>query len=81
MPAQGQKFRAAAGTVDRAREYAVDAAVELVKGAAFATFDETVDVAVRSIRGMPTRWYAAPWSCRTAPASRCASSSSPRVTG
>ena len=47
MPAQGKKFRAAAGTVDRAREYAVDAAVELVKGAAFAKFDETVDVAVR----------------------------------
>ncbi|MGE5092804.1 MAG: 50S ribosomal protein L1 [Bacillota bacterium] len=47
MATQGKRFRAAAGTVDRAKEYPVQTAVELVKGAAFAKFDETVDVAVR----------------------------------
>jgi large subunit ribosomal protein L1 len=47
MPAQGKKFRTASATVDRAREYPVQTAVELVKGASFAKFDETVDVAVR----------------------------------
>ena len=46
MPAQGKKFRAAVGKVDRAREYPISDAVALVKGAAFAKFDETVDVAV-----------------------------------
>ncbi|MEO8227331.1 MAG: 50S ribosomal protein L1 [Gemmatimonadota bacterium] len=47
MAANGKRFRTAAATVDRAREFPVQAAVELVKGAAFAKFDETVDVAVR----------------------------------
>ena len=47
MATQGKRSRAAAGTVDRTREFAIPAAVELVKGAAFAKFDETVDVAVR----------------------------------
>jgi large subunit ribosomal protein L1 len=47
MATQGKRFRAAAGTVDRSREFAIPAAVEMVKGAAFAKFDETVDVAVR----------------------------------
>ena len=47
MPATGKKFRAAAATVDRTREYSIPDAVALVKGAAFAKFDETVDVAVR----------------------------------
>ncbi len=47
MGAAGKRFRTAAATVDRAREYPVQAAVEMVKGAAFAKFDETVDVAVR----------------------------------
>ncbi len=46
MPTQGQMFRAAAGKVDRTREYPISDAVALVKGAAFAKFDETVDVAV-----------------------------------
>jgi large subunit ribosomal protein L1 len=46
MPAVGKKFRAAAGQVDRNREYGVPEAVELVKKSAFAKFDETVDVAV-----------------------------------
>jgi len=47
MPAQGKRFRAAVATVDRVRTYPIPEAVALVKGAAFAKFDETVDVAVR----------------------------------
>jgi large subunit ribosomal protein L1 len=47
MATQGKRFRAAAGKVDRSREFPIPAAVEMVKGAAFAKFDETVDVAVR----------------------------------
>ena len=46
MPTQGKKFRAAAAKVDRTREYPIPEAVSLVKGASFAKFDETVDVAV-----------------------------------
>jgi large subunit ribosomal protein L1 len=46
MPAAGKKFRAAAATIDRTRGYSVPEAVDLVKKAAFAKFDETVDVAV-----------------------------------
>jgi large subunit ribosomal protein L1 len=47
MPTAGKKFRAAATKVDRTREYAISDAVTLVKAAAFAKFNETVDVAVR----------------------------------
>jgi large subunit ribosomal protein L1 len=47
MPATGKKFRAAAVKVDRTREYGISDAVALVKAAAFAKFNETVDVAVR----------------------------------
>ncbi len=47
MPAQSKKFKAAAAKVERAREYQIPDAVALVKGASFAKFDETVDVAVR----------------------------------
>jgi ribosomal protein L1 len=47
MATQGKKFTAAATKVDRSREYQIPEAVGLVKGAAFAKFDETVDVAVR----------------------------------
>jgi len=47
MPAQGKRFRAAAGHVDSARAYQVTEAVDLVKKAATAKFNETVDVAVR----------------------------------
>lgn len=47
MTAQGRKFRTAAATVDRDRNYTLAEAVALVKGAAFAKFNETVDVAVR----------------------------------
>ncbi len=46
MPA-GRKFRTAAATVDPAKQYTVPDAVALVKAAAFAKFDETVDAAVR----------------------------------
>jgi large subunit ribosomal protein L1 len=46
MPAQGKKFRAAVAKVDRTREYPISDAVAMLKGAAFAKFDETVDVAV-----------------------------------
>ena len=46
MPAQGKKFRAAVAKVDRAREYQIPDAVALVKGASFAKFDETVEVAM-----------------------------------
>ena len=47
MPISGKKFRTAEATVDRARMYSLGEAVALVKGAAFAKFNETVDVAVR----------------------------------
>ena len=47
MPTQGKKFEAAVAKVDRTREYPIPDAVALVKGASFAKFDETVDVAVR----------------------------------
>jgi large subunit ribosomal protein L1 len=47
MPTTGKKFQAAAARVDRNRVYSVSEAVVLVKAAAFAKFDETVDAAVR----------------------------------
>jgi len=47
MPAQGKRFRAAAARVQRDRAYPAVEAVDLVKQAATARFDETVDVAVR----------------------------------
>lgn len=47
MRAHGKKFGTALAKVDRTREFPVAEAVRLVKGAAFAKFNETVDVAVR----------------------------------
>jgi large subunit ribosomal protein L1 len=47
MRTHGKKFRAAETKVDRAAKYQARQALELVKGASFAKFDETVDVAVR----------------------------------
>jgi large subunit ribosomal protein L1 len=47
MTAHGKKYRAAAGKVDAAATYNATAALELVKSAAFAKFDESVEVAVR----------------------------------
>ncbi|HSJ75735.1 MAG TPA: 50S ribosomal protein L1 [Gemmatimonadales bacterium] len=46
MATRGKKFSAAVGKVDRTREYPISEAVALVKGASYAKFDETVDVAV-----------------------------------
>jgi large subunit ribosomal protein L1 len=47
MPDAGRKFRTAQARVDRSRTYGLTEAVDLVKGTAFAKFDETVDAAVR----------------------------------
>jgi len=47
MKTNGKRFRAAVGLVDRARDYSPAEAVALVKQAATAKFDETVDAAVR----------------------------------
>jgi large subunit ribosomal protein L1 len=47
MPATGKKFTAAAAKVDRSKAYSIKDAVETVKSASFAKFNETVDVAVR----------------------------------
>jgi large subunit ribosomal protein L1 len=47
MATRGKRFRAAETGLDRAREYTVPEAVQLVKSGATAKFDETVDVAVR----------------------------------
>ncbi len=47
MPVQGKRFKAAAAKVDRTREFPIPEAVKIVKAAAFAKFNETVDVAVR----------------------------------
>jgi large subunit ribosomal protein L1 len=46
MATRGKKFSAAVSKVDRTREYPISEAVTLVKGASYAKFDETVDVAV-----------------------------------
>ena len=46
MPHIGKKYRAAAGSFDRLRAYAPREAVEKVKAAAFAKFDESVDVSL-----------------------------------
>lgn len=42
-----KRFRAVAGTVDRAKVYTIDEAVARVKEAATAKFNESVDIAVR----------------------------------
>ncbi len=47
MRTHGKKFAAAVAKVDRARAYPLADAVKLVKGAGFAKFNETVDIAVR----------------------------------
>jgi large subunit ribosomal protein L1 len=47
MPEAGKKFRTARARVDRSRTYGLGEAVDLVKGTAFAKFDETVDAAIR----------------------------------
>ena len=47
MRTHGKKYRTAAQKVDAARSYQAREAIDLVKSAAFAKFDETVEVAVR----------------------------------
>ena len=47
MRTHGKRFRAAVATIDRAQHYAPADAIERVKAAATAKFDESVDVAVR----------------------------------
>lgn len=47
MTTQGKRFRTASTKVDQAREYPVSEAAQLLKDAAFAKFNETVDVVVR----------------------------------
>src|SRR5512144_1939952 len=47
MAKTGKKLKAALAKVDRSKNYTLDEGLELVKSAAFAKFDETVDLAVR----------------------------------
>ncbi len=47
MPKNAKKYTAAAEKIDRSTVYTVATAIETIKQAAFAKFDETVDVAVR----------------------------------
>jgi large subunit ribosomal protein L1 len=47
MRTHGKKFGAALAKVDRTREFPISDAVKMVKQAAYAKFNETVDVAVR----------------------------------
>ncbi len=47
MKTQGKRFRAAETKVDKTREYPVSEAAKILKDAAFAKFNETVDVVVR----------------------------------
>ena len=47
MRAHGKKFKAASAKIDATQQYPARAALEAVKGAAFAKFDETVEVVVR----------------------------------
>src|SRR5947207_13173027 len=47
MAGRSKRYRAALARVDRAKRYAVDEAVGIVKANAGAKFDETVEVALR----------------------------------
>ncbi len=47
MPKQGKKLREALGKVDRSQRYELEEAIALVKAIAPASFDETVEIAVR----------------------------------
>jgi large subunit ribosomal protein L1 len=47
MPTTAKKHTAALAKVDRAKNYSLKEGVEVIKGAAYAKFDETVDLAVR----------------------------------
>jgi hypothetical protein len=82
MPKIAKKQAAAKAVVDRTKKYTLAEACTLVKKAAPAKFDETVDLAFAwvSIPATPTRWSVAPSCSRTARGRRFASSSSPRAT-
>lgn len=47
MAQHGKKYRSAFQKVNREKRYSLQEAIDLVKSAAYAKFDETVDVAVR----------------------------------
>ena len=47
MPQPGKKFRKAAAKVDRNRRYPLEDACRLVPDTKIASFDESVDIAVR----------------------------------
>jgi len=47
VPRHGKRFQAARSTVDSQKRHSIEEAVSLVKNAATAKFDESVDVAVR----------------------------------
>jgi large subunit ribosomal protein L1 len=47
MATPGKRFKAALTKVDRTKEFPISEAVQAVKAAAFAKFNETVDIAVR----------------------------------
>ena len=46
MPKHGKKYREKAKDFDRAKKYTVDEGMDLMLKSAFASFDETVDVAI-----------------------------------
>ncbi|MBH31931.1 MAG: 50S ribosomal protein L1 [Candidatus Marinimicrobia bacterium] len=46
MMKRGKRYRSAAESVDRMKEYSVEDAVELLKSMSLAKFDETIEVAV-----------------------------------
>jgi large subunit ribosomal protein L1 len=46
MPKRGKNYRAAVAKIDRDRKYGATEAIELLKSATYAKFDETVEVAV-----------------------------------
>ncbi|MGI9149560.1 MAG: 50S ribosomal protein L1 [Chloroflexota bacterium] len=48
MPTHGKKYRAAAAKVDPLKQYQPADGVELVKGSAFAKFDESVELHIRT---------------------------------
>jgi large subunit ribosomal protein L1 len=48
MAKEGKKFRAAAEKVEPLKQYEPDAGIRLVKDAAFANFDETVELHIRT---------------------------------
>ena len=47
MAKAGKKYDAAKKQVDRLKRYQLDEAVDLVKGSAFAKFDESIEVSLR----------------------------------